>query len=62
MEGGLFVAGLGAIVLIALQLIPFVQAGRWPIAVVIGVPAVALIVWLELLCWRQKCGGRRHTD
>ncbi|HUS79875.1 MAG TPA: hypothetical protein VM283_01325 [Armatimonadota bacterium] len=61
MEGGLFVAGIAAIVLIVAQLFPFMQAGRWLIALGIGVPAVALVFWVELACWRQKWGGHRHS-
>jgi len=39
--------------------VPFIAVGRWLVAIAIGVPAIALVSWLQLVAWRQKHGRQR---
>ena len=59
MEAGLVVFGIVAIVGIAFAVVPLIVAGRWLVAIAIGVPAIALVSWLQVVAWRQKHGRQR---
>jgi hypothetical protein len=54
MEAGLIVFGIAAIAGIAVVVVPLIAEGRWLLAIAIGVPAIALVSWLQLVAWRQK--------
>ncbi len=54
MEAGILVAGMTAIGLLALALIPLAVSGQWLVAAGIGVPCVAAIFVLQWLALRQK--------
>ena len=56
MEAGLIVFGIVAIVWVTLVVVPLIEAGRWLLAIAIGVPAIALVFWLQYVAWRQKHG------
>ena len=59
MEAGLIALGIAAIVGIGVAVVPLIAAGRWLVAIAIGVPAIALVFWLPYVAWRQKHGRQR---